>query len=233
MIKVDNSHKFIVFVENPFEKALFDALYQDSYNFEKYVQSLSRKKQPMQLTTDFLHIDFNLDSMFFLNLHKIDVKEIGNIVGKEIPVMKTLSVKPQKTFQSRDAKLYRQPFSDINFFDYQFQLEQFYNKSLQEKILEIYESDFQLLEKYKVFYEPPVEETKLTNVKKNETQDPFFKAKTEMQRINNKVGYCHLYDDYYMFINEEGYANITKNHHHSSSLVHENEFVDRNFNYLV
>jgi len=37
LTELPTQHKFIIFIENPFEKVLYDAIHSKSYNFEKFI----------------------------------------------------------------------------------------------------------------------------------------------------------------------------------------------------
>lgn len=232
---VPDDHKFIVFIENPFEKVLYDAISEQSYNFEKYIESLGKKNE-MQISNDFIELKTNPENLFFFNIHNLDISEIFNMIGKELKVQTNKNISHEKKFQNPNAKLYRQPFKDIDFFRYNFDLKQFYNQHLQSIVLKRYDKDFKTLKQYGLEYQNPFEKVVEKQVKTQsfEVEDnfPYFKAKTEMQRINNKVGCCHLYEDHFMFINEKGHANISKSNK-VSQLYHESEFMDKNFNYMT
>lgn len=233
---IPDDHKFIVFIENPFEKVLYDAILEKSYNFEKYIESLPKNTE-LQISNDFMELKTNPENLFFFNIHNLDISEIFSMIGKDLKVQTKKTFSSEKKFQNPNAKLYRQPFQDIEFFKYHFDLKQFYNESLQSIVLKIYDNDFKILKQYGLEYQNPFssmsDENKLQKQSLQvENNVPYFKAKTEMQRIHNKVGYCHLYEDHFMFIDEKGHANISENNK-VSQLYNENEFMDKNFNYMI
>ena len=190
----------------------------------------------MQISNDFIELKTNPENLFFFNIHNLDISEIFNMIGKELKVQTNKNISHEKKFQNPNAKLYRQPFKDIDFFRYNFDLKQFYNQHLQSIVLKRYDKDFKTLKQYGLEYQNPFEKVVEKQVKTQsfEVEDnfPYFKAKTEMQRINNKVGCCHLYEEHFMFINEKGHANISKSNK-VSQLYHESEFMDKNFNYMT
>ena len=237
LTELPTQHKFIIFIENPFEKVLYDAIHSKSYNFEKFIMSL-RKKTDSQLSSNFKTL--NLEQMFFLNIHNIDMKELEKILDQKVLQTNNKNIVKPKQFQNQNAKLFRQPFKDIRLFEYDFKLEQFYNSTLQEMVGNVYKQDFEYFKQHDIYFENPV---KLKPIKTSKTttyiekilddNEPYFKAKSELQRIQNKIGYCHLYDDHYMFIDEKGQANISRNLVNFSVLTKENNFVKENFNHVI
>lgn len=234
---LSSAHKFIIFIENPFEKVLYDAIHSKSYNFETFIMSLS-KKIDSQLSSNFKNLD--LEQMFFLNIHNIDMNELEKILNQKSLETNDKNVIKPKQFQNYNAKLFRQPFKDIILFDYDFNLEQFYNLELQSIVSNVYKQDFEYFKQHDIYFENPIIELKPIKSSKSidiekilEDKKPYFKAKSELQRINNKIGYCHLYDDHYMFIDEKGQANISRNLVHFSVLTKDNNFVKKNFNHIV
>lgn len=235
--QLPKEHKFIVLLENPFEKVLYDAMSSKAYNFEKYLHSIKKKKE-QQITADFLDLNIEKEKLFLFNVHNIDMEELSKICCKEISnKMKQYDGKKRKDFQNPKAKLYRQPFEDIDFFSYHFQLHQFYNQSLQTIVKRVYRKDFEVLKSYDLEFELPVKVLEnnghelLSLPRLARPVSPLYKAKTEMQRINNKVGYCHLYEDHFMSIDDKGTPNISENHQYKSNLSKKNEFIDKNFYY--
>ena len=231
-------HKFLIFIENPFEKVLYDALVSNAHNFESYLFSI-KKGGEQQITTDFLNLNRPKKDFFFFNIHNMDMEEVGKVCNKTIQNNCTTLSKSQKEFLNPDAKLYRQLFKDIDFSNYHFRVHQFYNLKLQTIVETTYSNDFETFLKHMVEFEAPIKvkpklkRSFLPVIYPNETFVPFFKAKTEMQRINNKVGYCHLYDDLFMSIDEDGKPNISENHKFTTSVNKKNDFIDKNFHYNI
>lgn len=244
LLELPNDHRFVVFIENPFEKVLYDAIQSKSFNFETFLTSI-RKNIDSQLSIDFKNLI--MEKTFFLNIHNIDMEELEKIIDKKWTQTNTIkSTNKPKQFQNKNAKLYRQPFKDIRLFHYDFQLHQFYNKKLQNIVLKVYAKDFDYFKQNDIHFENPIMEYESiaksnitrTNIAKSnieemlDDKEPYYKAKSEMQRIINKIGYCHLYDDYYMFIDKKGQVNLSRDLVDFSTLENENEFVDRNFNHV-
>jgi hypothetical protein len=165
------------------------------------------------------------------------MKELEKIIDKKVLQTNNKNVIKRKQFQNYNAKLFRQPFKDIKLFDYDFNLEQFYNLELQTIVSNVYNEDFEYFKQHDIHFENPFIQKKTIeyidiDIEKilGDNEEPYFKPKTELQRINNKIGYCHLYDDHYMFLNKKGQANISRNLVNFSPLKEENNFIKENFN---